>query len=99
MDRPLDEVDDATSRPDEENPEITLKQMRDARPALEWIAEQFGPEAAESLQRGRGRPTRPDRKVNQTLRLDPDVVAWFKRQGPGWQARINALLREFMGRN
>ena len=25
-----------------------------------------------------------------TLRVDPDVVAWFKAQGPGYQTRINA---------
>jgi uncharacterized protein (DUF4415 family) len=99
MDRQLDELDDAASRPDEENPEITLEQMRRARPALEWIAEQFGPEAAEALRRGRGRPAKPDRKVNQTLRLDPDVLAWFKRRGPGWQARMNAVLRSFMEKN
>jgi uncharacterized protein (DUF4415 family) len=99
MDRQLNELDDAASRPDEENPEITLEQMRGARPALEWIAEEFGPGAAEELRRGRGRPAKPDRKVNQTLRLDPDVLAWFKRQGPGWQARMNAALRSFMERS
>ena len=27
------------------------------------------------------------------LRLDPDLLTWFKRQGPGYQARINAALR------
>jgi uncharacterized protein (DUF4415 family) len=30
------------------------------------------------------------------LRLDPDLVAWFKRQGRGYQARINAALRAFV---
>jgi BrnA antitoxin of type II toxin-antitoxin system len=28
-----------------------------------------------------------------TLRLDPDIVAHFKKRGPGWQSRINATLR------
>jgi uncharacterized protein (DUF4415 family) len=27
------------------------------------------------------------------LRLDADVLAWFKEQGPGYQSRINAVLR------
>jgi uncharacterized protein (DUF4415 family) len=99
MDRELDDLDDAASRPDEENPELTHEQILKMRPALEWIAEEFGPEAAEELRRGRGRPAKPDRKVNQTLRLDPDVLAWFKRQGPGWQARMNAALRSFMERS
>jgi uncharacterized protein (DUF4415 family) len=31
-----------------------------------------------------------------TLRLDADVVAWFKRQGRGYQTRINRALRELM---
>jgi uncharacterized protein (DUF4415 family) len=30
------------------------------------------------------------------LRLDPDLLAWFKRQGRGYQARINAALRTFV---
>jgi len=29
------------------------------------------------------------------LRIDPDVLAWFKAQGPGYQTRINAVLRAF----
>jgi uncharacterized protein (DUF4415 family) len=103
MDKQLEEQidldDDPASRPDEENPEITLEQMRNARPALEVIAEVFGPEAAEMLRRGRGRPVKPDRKINQTLRLDPDVLAYFKAQGPGWQSRMNAALRSFMKRD
>jgi len=31
-----------------------------------------------------------------TIRLDADVVAWLKRQGKGYQTRINALLRSAM---
>jgi uncharacterized protein (DUF4415 family) len=102
MDRELDgfdDLDDPASRPDEENPEATREQLLNARPALEVIAEVFGPEAAEMLRRGRGRPAKPDRKVNQTLRLDPDVLEHFKRQGPGWQARMNAALRSAMERD
>ena len=30
------------------------------------------------------------------LRLDADVLDWFQRQGPGYQTRINAALREFV---
>jgi uncharacterized protein (DUF4415 family) len=30
-----------------------------------------------------------------TLRLDRDVLDWFKKQGRGYQTRINAVLREF----
>ena len=31
-----------------------------------------------------------------TLRLDADVLAWFKKQGRGYQTRINRALREAM---
>ena len=31
-----------------------------------------------------------------TLRLDADVLVWFKSQGQGYQTRINKLLRSYM---
>jgi uncharacterized protein (DUF4415 family) len=31
-----------------------------------------------------------------TLRLDADVLAWFKKQGRGYQTRINRALRKVM---
>ena len=30
-----------------------------------------------------------------SLRIDQDVIAWFKAQGPGYQTRINSVLRAF----
>ncbi|HNR90869.1 MAG TPA: BrnA antitoxin family protein [Dokdonella sp.] len=30
-----------------------------------------------------------------SLRVDQDVLEWFKTQGPGYQTRINAVLRAF----
>ena len=90
----LKRVEDAASMPDDENPEWTLERVRRARPALEVIAEMLGPEVAESLRRGR--PAKVDKKVNQTLRLDPDVLAAFRQSGKGWQARINEVLRAHM---
>jgi uncharacterized protein (DUF4415 family) len=38
----------------------------------------------------------PARKQPVTLRLDPDILAWFRDQGPGYQTRINAVLRRYM---
>ena len=32
-----------------------------------------------------------------SVRLDPDVVAKLREAGPGWQSRINALLRQALG--
>lgn len=31
-----------------------------------------------------------------TLRIDSDVLLWFKAQGQGYQTRINKLLRAYM---
>jgi len=34
-------------------------------------------------------------KASIALRIDADVLDWFKAQGPGYQTRINAVLRAF----
>ena len=31
-----------------------------------------------------------------SLRLDPDVLEWFRAQGPRYQSRMNAVLRSYM---
>ncbi len=31
-----------------------------------------------------------------SLRIDEDVLAWFRKQGPRYQSRINAVLRSYM---
>lgn len=36
------------------------------------------------------------RKAQPTLRLDQDVLEWFRQQSRGYQAQINALLRAYM---
>ena len=38
------------------------------------------------------RPT----KTSTTIRIDTDVLAWFKGQGKGYQTRINTILRRAM---
>lgn len=89
-------TDSNASRPDDENPEWTREEMRTARPALDVMSEVFGQDAADAVRRGRGRPAKADRKVNQTLRLDADVLDAYRRQGRGWQTLINRVLREHM---
>ncbi len=34
-------------------------------------------------------------KASISLRVDQDVLDWFKAQGPGYQTRINTVLRAF----
>jgi uncharacterized protein (DUF4415 family) len=38
----------------------------------------------------------PVPKKLMSLRLDSDIVDWFKSQGPGYQTRINAALRAYV---
>jgi uncharacterized protein (DUF4415 family) len=84
-------------RPDEDNPEPTREELRRARPAAEVLPALIGERATqELLRRARGRPPKKDRKVNQTLRIDPDMLEAYKKEGKGWQTRINKVLRESM---
>lgn len=41
----------------------------------------------------RGRPPSDNPKQALKLRIDPDVVEYFRATGPGWQTRINDTLR------
>lgn len=56
------------------------------------------PEVADWSGGIRGAFFRPIKKP-VALRVDADVLDWFQRQGPGYQTRINAVLREFMARH
>jgi uncharacterized protein (DUF4415 family) len=44
------------------------------------------------VRRGTATPT-PKTSIAQ--RVDTDVLAWFKSKGPGYQTRMNAVLRAF----
>jgi uncharacterized protein (DUF4415 family) len=35
-------------------------------------------------------------KAQLTIRVDREVLEWFRKQGRGYQTRINALLRAYM---
>ncbi|SDE44066.1 BrnA antitoxin of type II toxin-antitoxin system [Paracoccus isoporae] len=72
--------------------------MADAMRRLEWdlhqtiltegrIPESWHEIAAERDETG---------KTRVTIRLDADVVKFFRQMGPGWQPRANAVLRGFM---
>ena len=47
------------------------------------------------LRRIRGKNKLPT-KEPIALRLDPDVLAAFRADGPGWQTRMNAVLRKWV---
>ena len=73
------------------NPRLTDAGLARMRPAAEVLP----PALLAALARPKGgRPVKSDKKVALTLRLDTDIVTAFKREGPGWQTRINAVLRK-----
>lgn len=57
-------------------------------------AEQLKQGVAEAVRR-RGRPS-GSAKESTTIRFDRDVLEAFKAQGPGWQTRINAVLKQWL---
>jgi len=88
---------DRASLPDEENPEWTKEDFARARPAAEVLSKFIGEKATQELmRRSRGRPPKADKKVNQTLRMDADVLEAYRQEGKGWQTRINEVLRQHM---
>ena len=44
----------------------------------------------------RARIVLPEPKQAVSIRLDREVMQWFKQQGPGYQTRINAVLRSYV---
>ena len=48
--------------------------------------------------RSGGRSATPVKQI-VTIRLDTDMLAWFKAEGPGYQTRMNQVLREYMENN
>lgn len=46
----------------------------------------------------RGRPPSPNRKQLVSIRYSPEVLAWFRATGPGWQARLDRVLKDYVNR-
>ncbi|HEX3862324.1 MAG TPA: BrnA antitoxin family protein [Stellaceae bacterium] len=44
-----------------------------------------------------GRPKKAAPKEAVNIRLDPEVLSYFRATGPGWQSRINEALRKAAG--
>jgi uncharacterized protein (DUF4415 family) len=75
-------------------PKKTSAQVNDPdNPA--WTEDILG---APVLKRGRGPQSAPT-KVLTSLRLDADILEFFKSKGAGYQSRINAALRAEVQRN
>jgi uncharacterized protein (DUF4415 family) len=79
----------------------------DSDDAPEWTKEQFDraetavggkvvQPAQGTLTRPRGRPKKPDAKIHTHIRLSPQVLGYFRATGPGWQTRIDQVLRDWV---
>lgn len=73
-----------------DNPEWTAEDFAKAKP----FAEVF-PELAAKMTGKRGAQKAPT-KIATSLRLSPEVIAHFKQGGPGWQGRIDAVLKQWV---
>ena len=73
---------------DSDAPEWTDADWDRARPASEIV-----PHIVAEDRRTRGKQKAPV-KEKVTLRLDADVLAHFRRDGKGWQTRLNDVLRK-----
>jgi uncharacterized protein (DUF4415 family) len=46
----------------------------------------------------RGRPKSANKKLLVSIRYSPEVIAYFKSTGEGWQARMDSVLRQYVAR-
>ena len=78
---------------------VTEKQSKEIRRLAKMADEDIDtselPEVDDFSDAVRGRFYRPVKR-QITLRLDADLLAWFRSQGGKYQTRINAALREYM---
>lgn len=47
----------------------------------------------------RGRPKSENKKLLVSVRYSPEVVAYFKSTGEGWQSRMDGVLRRYVTRH
>lgn len=71
-----------------------------SKPAEEALGKIFGKKKAtdflESNRKRVGRPRKENAKKQVTLRIDPEVLDYFKNQGAGWQSRMNEVLADYI---
>jgi uncharacterized protein (DUF4415 family) len=66
--------------------DVARQIAEDPDTAPEFTAEMFA----------RAKWVAPLKKVPVALRIDPDVLEFFRKDGPGYQSRMNAVLRSYM---
>ena len=62
-------------------------------------AQPLMPKQLKSMVPLRGRPKSANPKQLVSLRYSPEVLAYFKSTGDGWQSRMDGVLREYVTRH
>jgi uncharacterized protein (DUF4415 family) len=75
--------------------ELAADDLAKFRPAHEVLPA----EVQESLGIRRRGPQKTPTKVATTIRLSPEVVAYFRATGEGWQSRVDGALREYVAQH
>ncbi|MCJ8507524.1 BrnA antitoxin family protein [Rhizobium lemnae] len=75
---------------------LTEEELEAMRPAREVLPAQFF-EALDVERKRRGRPVSDSPKIAVTLRVDADVLEEYRKQGKGWQTKMNEVLRKAAG--
>jgi uncharacterized protein (DUF4415 family) len=91
-----DEEDDSDVYDPDDAPHFTPEMAARAQIA---IGDRIIREADPPLGTRRGRPPKPEteRKELVSIRLSPEVIHWLRASGPGWQTRVEELIRREMG--
>lgn len=71
-----------------DSPPLTEAEIASMRP----FAEAY-PEMAAAIKRGRGKQKAPTKELT-AIRLDRATLDAFRATGPGWQSRIDAILKK-----
>ena len=51
------------------------------------------------MKAARGRPKSENRKLLVSVRYSPEVLAYFKSTGEGWQSRMDGVLQQYVARH
>lgn len=81
---------------EDDAPELTDEVMARMRPAHEVLANILPPDVVAKVMKKPGRPKSPVHKESVTIRLDPEVLNFFRKEGRGWQTRINEVLAGYV---
>ena len=82
---------DMPSKEDNEDILKAAKADPDAKPLTKAQLEAMVP-----MRALRGRPKSENKKLLLSVRYSPEVIAYFRETGDGWQARMDGVLQEYV---